>query len=62
MKAKTAIKKFVRTDREIFLQSKKSSDFISVNSNFLLEINDVILNAKVDHIETENPDAVTIYI
>lgn len=65
MKVITAVKKYLKSDREIFIQSKKYGDFISVprDKDFYLEFGSVIAEAKVKMIDTEECDeAVTIYI
>lgn len=65
MKVITAVKKYIKTDREIFLQSMKDVGIYVVHKekDFYLDFGERIADAKVHHIdEAESPDAVTIYI
>lgn len=65
MKVKTAVKKYLDTDREIFLQSEKFGDFFTIEKKDAysrLNIT-VIGESKVKRIDAEESDAaVTIYI
>lgn len=65
MKVITAVRKYAKTDREIFLQSVNDIGVFVVHKDkdFCLEFGSEVSNSKVHHIdETESPDAVTIYI
>ena len=65
MKAITAVKKYMKTDREIFLQSVADGTFVYVDKNkdFNIEFGSRIADSKVKRIdEKESPDAVTIYL
>ena len=65
MKVITAVKKYLNTNREIFLESLSNGAIISVNKDkdFYSEFGDIIADAKVRRInDVEDPDAVTIYI
>lgn len=65
MQVKTAVKKFINTDREIFVQAEKDGSFFSVNKDkdFTSEYGSIIAESKVKRIDTEESDeAVTIYL
>lgn len=65
MKVITAVKKYMKTDREIFLQAVADGTFVYVDKDkdFHLEFGSRIADSKVKRIdEKESPDAVTIYI
>lgn len=65
MKVITAVKRYIKTDREIFLHSMRDIGVYVVHKDkdFNLEFGERIADAKVHHIdENESPDAVTIYI
>ena len=65
MKVITAVKKYMKTDKEIFLEFVKDGTFVVVHKDkdFYLEFGSVIADTKVKRIDTEeSPDAVTIYI
>lgn len=66
MKTITAVKKYLTTNKEIFLQHGEDISTINLvnkENDFTLEYGERIANATVKKIdEQENPDAVTIYI
>ena len=65
MKVITAIKKYAKTDKEIFLECVKDGTLAIVHKDkdFYLEFGSRIADTKVKKIDTEeSPDAVTIYI
>ena len=68
MKVITAVKKYLKTDREIFLECVKDGTLviISKDKDFYLEFGSVIAETEVKNIEIEDPEgfkgAVTIYI
>lgn len=65
MKTITAVKKYLNTDKEIFLECVSDGTLVIVHKDkdFHLEFGERIADCKVDHIdENESPDAVTIYI
>lgn len=65
MKVITAVKKYLKTDREIFLQCVNDIGVYVVNKDkdFYLEYGSVIADTKVKRIDAEeSPNAVTIYI
>lgn len=65
MKVKTAVKRYLETDREIFLQSEKFGDFVEIEKeDAYSRLNlTVIGEAEVKRIDEEESDeAVTIYI
>lgn len=65
MKVITAVKKYIKTDKEIFLECVKDGTFVVVHKDkdFHLEVGSRIADTKVKRIDTEeSPDAVTIYI
>lgn len=65
MKVITAVKKYLKTNKEIFLQSVEDGNIYVVNKekNFVDRYGTVVANTKVHHIdENESPDAVTIYL
>lgn len=65
MKVITAVKKYLNTDKEIFLQCVNDIGVYIVHKDkdFYLEYGERIANTKVKRIDTEeSPDAVTIYI
>lgn len=65
MKVITAVKKYMKTDREIFLECVNDVGVYVVDKNkdFYLQYGERIANAKVKKIDTEeSPEAVTIYI
>ena len=65
MKVITAVKKYLDTDREIFLQSVNDIGIYAVDKNkdFRLHFGSRIADTKVKQIDIEeSPDAVTIYI
>lgn len=65
MKVKTAVKKYLDTDRKIFLQSEKFGDFFKIEKeDAYSRLNlTVIGETKVKQIdEEESNEVVTIYI
>lgn len=65
MKVITAVRKYIKTEKEIFLQSMNDIGVFVVHKDkdFCLDFGDKVASAKVHHIdETESPDAVTIYL
>ena len=65
MKVITAVKKYMKTDREIFLECVNDVGVYVVDKNkdFYLQYGERIANAKVKKIDTEeSSEAVTIYI
>lgn len=68
MKVIKAVKKYLKTDREIFLECVKGSTLVIVpkDKDFYLEFGSVIADTKVKNIEIEDPEdlkgSVTIYI
>lgn len=66
MKVITAVKKYMKTDKEIFLQCDTDGTVIlhvDKDKDFYLEFGERIANAKAKNVdEKENPDAVTIYL
>lgn len=68
MKVITAVKKYLKTNRDIFLECVKDGTLVIVSKdkNFYLEFGSVIAETKVKNIEIEDPEglkgAVTIYI
>ena len=65
MKVITAVKKHLKTDREIFVQSENDGSFFYVqkDKDFVFEYGSVIAESKVKRIDLEESDgAVTIYI
>ena len=65
MKVITAVKKYMKTDKKIFLECVKDGTFVVVHKDkdFYLEFGSVIADTKIKRIDTEeSPDAVTIYI
>lgn len=65
MKVITAVNKYIKTDKEIFLECVKDGTFVVVHKDkdFHLEFGSRIADTKVKRIDTEeSPDAVTIYI
>ena len=66
MKVITAVKKYLKTDKVIFLQCDTDGTVIlsvDKNEDFHIEYGERIANSKVKKIdEDESPDAVTIYL
>lgn len=65
MKVITAVKKYINTDKEIFIEAVKDGAFVRVDKekDFTIEFGSRIADSKVKNInDTESPDAVTIYI
>lgn len=65
MKVITAVKKYLNTDKEIYLECICDGTIAIVHKDkdFYLEFGSVIADTKVKKIDTEeSPDAVTIYI
>ncbi|MBO5373697.1 MAG: hypothetical protein J6A75_13410 [Lachnospiraceae bacterium] len=65
MKVITAVNKYKKTDKELFLQCVKDGTFVVVHKDkdFHLAFGSRIADSRVHHIdEKESPDAVTIYI
>lgn len=66
MKVITAVKKYLKTDREIFLQCDTDGTVIlrvDKDKDFNLQFGERIANAKAINVdEDESPDAVTIYL
>ena len=66
MKVITAVKKYLKTDKEIILQCDTDGtviSFVDKSKDFHIEYGERIANSKVKKIdEDESPDAVTIYL
>lgn len=65
MKVKTAVKEFIGTGREIFVQAEKDGSFFSVSKDkdFVSEYGSIIAESKIKKIDTEeSEEAVTICI
>lgn len=68
MKVITAVKKYLKADRDIFLECVKDGTLVIVpkDKDFYLEFGSVIAETKVKNIEIEDPEGiqgvVTIYI
>ena len=65
MKVITAVRKYLNTNREIFLQSTSDIGIYAVdkNADFHQRYGDRVANARVKRIDTEESlNAVTIYI
>ena len=65
MKVITAVNKYLKTDREIFLQSINDIGIYVVpkDEDFVQRFGTVVANTNVKKVdENESPDAVTIYI
>lgn len=62
MKVITAVKKYLKTEKEIFIQNKESFHVVRKDKDFYLEFGERIAYSRVKKIdEEESPDAVTIY-
>ena len=65
MKVITAVKKYINTDKDIYLECENDGTFIKVpkDKDFHLEFGCRIADTKVKRIDTEEgEEAVTIYI
>lgn len=66
MKVITAVKKYLNTDKEIFLQCDTDGTVIqhvNKDKDFYLAFEERVADAKVKRIDDkESPDAVTIYL
>lgn len=67
MKVNTAVKKYLKTDRDIFLECVKGGlVIVPKDIDFYLEFGSVIAETKVKNIELEDPEglkgSVTIHI
>lgn len=65
MQVKTAVKNFIDSDREIFVQVEKGGSFflVSKDKDFVSEYGSIIAESKVKRIDTEeSEEAVTIYL
>ncbi len=66
MKVITAVKKYLKTDKEIFLQCDTDGtviQYVNKDKDFYLAFGERIADSKVKRIDDrESPDAVTIYL
>lgn len=66
MKVITAVKNYIKTDKEIVLQCDREDtaiSFVDKKKDFYLVYGERIANSKVKRIdEDESPDVVTIYL